>query len=751
MRVLELDGASALASVLIDTNLLGTGAIKYGSPDLVLFDSGGPPSHLAKNSILCGPSNTRIIIRQSSNKKDGENRNNALQGQIELIDEKPVLTAETEEWKHGCWYHSNIVSAAGLGDLMNKLKNLTPFHNFVDACEHLPSGAFWAGSIAYDMVQFTQPISFEKSPEDNDVIAVFWLIENYLIRAIDSGKYNVYGTNEQWVKAVEKVLDDGEIAVTLPLQPENYNEECSSINDEQHRNSIQEIKHSIANGMFYQVNFGRFWSGKLVEHPLTIFQRLKVTNPAPFSAYIEAVDLGLAIVSSSPETLLRCNNRFVSSAPIKGTVTRGANKSEDLAMIASMIADIKERSEHRMLVDLMRNDLSSICKVGSVNISQFDVESYANVHHLVSHIKGELLDEKTSADALDAIFPGGSITGCPRTMVCAAIDQIEPANRSFWTGSVGWFDPHNDNCSWNILIRTLEARKMGNRWEGIVGAGGGITIRSDPDLEVAESIWKSQAIRKACGWLNTDFDLTNSGQLETTALDIENSFNFTNCGNVAMVEDLVLDSNQILNKVLIIDNLDSFTLNIAHVIAGLGHDVCVINGRDIKSEEYTKSNFLVDYFTKHAPSHIVLGPGPGRPQDSKLTMKVAQLAIDGMLDVPLLGVCLGHQAIGVVDGYQLIKDPNGAIHGTPVTCQSDGSGLFASTNKSSQFVRYNSLIVTGEPKNKLIPNVYDENGSIMGLRHKSKPIHGVQFHPESIGSVNGIEIIMAFLALQSDA
>ena len=749
MRVLELDGASALASILIDAKLLGAGAIKYGSPDLVLFDSGGPASHLARNSILCGPSNTRIVIRQSSN-KTCEKHNNALEGQIELIDEKPVLTAETEEWKHGCWYHSNIISAAGLGDLMNKLKQLSPCHDFVDARENLPSGAFWAGSIAYDMVQFTQPISFEKSPKENDVLAIFWLIENYVIRAVENGEYTVYGTDEQWVEAVKQIVDEEKITVTLPLQLENNNQEVSSINDEQHRNSIQEIKDSIANGMFYQVNFGRFWSGRLVEHPLTIYQRLTVTNPAPFSAYVEAVDLGLAIVSSSPETLLRCNNRFVSSAPIKGTVTRGANKSEDLAMVASMIADVKERSEHRMLVDLMRNDLSSICKVGTVNIAQFDVESYANVHHLVSHIKGELLDEKTSGDALDAIFPGGSITGCPRTMVCAAIDQVEHSNRSFWTGSVGWFDPHNDNCSWNILIRTLEAHKKGNRWEGVVGAGGGITIRSDPDLEVAESIWKSQAIRKACGWLKPDFDLTNSGQLETTALDIENSFNFTNCGSVTMLDDL--DSNQIKNNVMIIDNLDSFTLNIAHVIAGLGHDVCVVNGRDVKFEDYTKSNLLADYFTEHAPSHIVLGPGPGKPQDSKLTMKVAQLAIDGLLNVPLLGVCLGHQAIGLVDGYQLIKDPNGAVHGTPVTCQSDGSGLFASsTSKSSQFVRYNSLIVTGEGKNKLIPNVYDENGSIMGLRHKTKPIHGVQFHPESIGSVNGIEIIMSFLALQSDA
>ena len=241
MRVLELDGASALASILIDAKLLGAGAIKYGSPDLVLFDSGGPASHLARNSILCGPSNTRIVIRQSSN-KTCEKHNNALEGQIELIDEKPVLTAETEEWKHGCWYHSNIISAAGLGDLMNKLKQLTPCHDFVDAREHLPSGTFWAGSIAYDMVQFTQPISFEKSPKDNDVLAIFWLIENYVIRAVENGEYTVYGTDQQWVEAVKQIVDEEKITVTLPLQLENNNQEVSSINDEQHRNSIQEIK-----------------------------------------------------------------------------------------------------------------------------------------------------------------------------------------------------------------------------------------------------------------------------------------------------------------------------------------------------------------------------------------------------------------------------------------------------------------------------------------------------------------------------
>ena len=750
MRVLEITGVSALAPVLIDSNLLGMGAIKYGSPDLVLFQSGGPASHLAQNSILCGPSNTRIVIKQVNDvrKKIG---NNAMEGQIELLDERPILTAEIEEWKHGCWYHSNIISAQGLGDLLNKLRQLTPNVEFFDTQNHLPSGAFWAGSIAYDMVQYTQPILLKKLPQQNEILAVLWLVENYILHSVDDDTYSVYGINEQWTECVNKVIDKQDISVTLSKQPANIHQEISSVDDEQHHDTIEQIKNSIADGVFYQVNFGRFWSGKLVEHPLTIFQRLSISNPAPFSAYIEAVDLGLAIVSSSPETLLRCNDRILSTAPIKGTVTRGANKSEDLAMIASMIADIKERSEHRMLVDLMRNDLSSICKVGSVNVAKFDVESYANVHHLVSHIEGVLLDDKTSGDALGAIFPGGSITGCPRTMVCAAIDQIETSNRSFWTGSIGWFEPHSDNCSWNILIRTLEAKKIGKQWHGTVGAGGGITIRSEATMEVAESVWKSQAIRKACGWLKPDFDVTNTGRLETTALEIENTFKFANCGEVYTIENLNLEGEKLENNVIIIDNLDSFTLNIAHVIAGLGHDVCVLNGRDAKSDDYADSSVLIDVFNKYRPSHIVLGPGPGKPEDSKITMKIAQLANDGVLNLPVLGVCLGHQALGLVGGYRLIKDPNGAVHGAPVTCQNDGSGLFASSNKSNQFVRYNSLIITGEGNTELIPNVYDEYGSIMGLRHCSRPIHGVQFHPESIGSINGIEIITAFLALQSDA
>ena len=401
-----------------------------------------------------------------------------------------------------------------------------------------------------------------------------------------------------------------------------------------------------------------------------------------------------------------------------------------------------------MLVDLMRNDLSSICKVGSVNVDRFDVESYANVHHLVSHINGELLDKHTSNDALDAIFPGGSITGCPRTMVCAAIDQIEMTNRSFWTGSIGWFDPHTDNCSWNILIRTLEARKNGSSWQGVVGAGGGITIRSNPEMEVVEAIWKSQAIRKACGWLKPDFDLTNVGKLERTSLDIENRFEYVNCGVVTHLSDLNAESEFITNKVLIIDNLDSFTLNIAHAMAGLSHNVTVISGRGKIADEMSTPSSLFNLLQKLNPSHIIIGPGPGTPSDSLLSKAVSLHCLAGQIDCPVLGICLGHQSLAAAEQGIVKKSPNGAIHGTPIICHHDGEGIFADLESPQLFTRYNSLTIEiDSSKSKMLITAKDENGEIMALRHKELPIMSVQFHPESIGSPNGLKLLENFLSI----
>ena len=751
MRVSTIDGINALASILIDDQLIGNGAIEFGSPDLIIMNSGGPASHLANNSLLCGPSNTRIVIKQPSLLKT-EQKYDALSGEIIIDYDKLNFTAEIEEWKHGCWYHANIISAKSLADLFNKLTELTPNVDFLlNGDELLPNGPFWSGAISYDLVQWTQPLNLTNVAAEGDVLAVMWLVEDYVIHSNLSNEFRVLGTNRKWVDLVLRAIDSKEIIYQIAEQLPNDSIEKSTLSDLEHIASIEKIKQAIAEGVLYQVNFGRFWSGKLVEAPWTIFQRLCLINPAPFSIFIEAQDLGLAIVSSSPETMIRAKRGKISTAPIKGTVTRGADQLEDGAMIASMISDIKERSEHRMLVDLMRNELSAVCDIGTVNLSRFDVESYANVHHLVSHIDGKLGQGKTSADAFDSLFPGGSITGCPKTMVCAVIDQIEQQNRSFYTGSAGWIQPHSGNCSWNILIRTLEAHRNGKHWYGKIGAGGGITIRSKPESEVEETVWKAQAIRKVCGWLPPEFDKTNVGKLERTPLEIENLFKYQKSGEIFAITDNTNELNLLKGRVLIIDNLDSFTLNIAHAIAGLGRDICIINGRDSGANQLSNDDQLLKVLTQYRPSHIIIGPGPGKPQDSKLTMAMANLSINEQLNIPTLGICLGHQALGLADGYRLIKDPNGAVHGTPVKCRNDNSGLFVNLSKSGTYVRYNSLLITQSKDNILLPNIFDESGAVMGLRHKSKHIHSVQFHPESIGSSNGMQIFSSFLELQSDA
>ena len=176
------------------------------------------------------------------------------------------------------------------------------------------------------------------------------------------------------------------------------------------------------------------------------------SNPAPFSAYAQADDLGFALASSSPESLLMFDGTTLQTSPIKGTCPQGTNVEEASRFREQMVSDQKERAEHRMLVDLMRNDLTTVARSGSVNVERFDVEAYANVQHLVSHITAEIKPETSGADALQAIFPGGSITGCPRTMVCAAIDQLEEMPRSFWTGSIGYIDVHSGQSAWNLSL-----------------------------------------------------------------------------------------------------------------------------------------------------------------------------------------------------------------------------------------------------------------------------------------------------------
>lgn len=741
------DQIIVLQHCLRANGLLGNSAFKFGSPDEVIFASGGPASHLSNASMICGPSKLRVIVRQPSATLISPSENHSpLNGDIKLSNEKEPFTARFEQWQHGSWYHSNSISAKNISDLLEQLKRWTPKDEFENKpSEFTPNKAFWAGSFAYDMVQWTQPISLQYPPKEGEIIAILWLVDKYIVHSKNSDELEVFSNDENWKMLAKKLIIEDSPSPSLPIQPLNGFQEHSSHTDKEHIEIIEEIKSSISNGQVYQVNFGRFWSGRLVESPDLIFHRLLKSNPAPFSSFIIAEDLGFALISSSPESLLKSQNGEIRTSPIKGTYESGKNAIEADKLRQNMVADVKERSEHRMLVDLMRNDLSAVCQVGSVEIERFDVEAYSNVQHLVSHLKGKLLPKENGLTALNSVFPGGSITGCPRTMVCAVIDEIEKRSRSFWTGSAGWIDVHSGDNSWNILIRTIQSGKIDGKWFGEIGSGGGITIRSTAELEVKETYWKADALRSACGWNKQKNTSQSKGELSIYPLEIEQCDTDVSDAKVNSFEQWKNSTDEC--GVLLIDNLDSFTLNIAHSIAGIGHNVTLLDGRGIQADELSDPTALCDILEILNPSHIIIGPGPGSPSDSLLSKAISTHALAKQIECPVLGICLGHQSLAQMANGVVIKSPNGAVHGTPVLCYHEQKGIFEGLESPQRFTRYNSLTVKlNEGDTQLSISARDENDEIMALQHESLPIFSVQFHPESVGSPNGKKLLENFLA-----
>lgn len=742
----------AIDHTLFKNGLVGERALKHGAPDRAMFVSGGPSTPLARWSLIAAPATARVVVRQPSRDAlPAAEPHTPTRGELILEQPPPQMRAQVEEWKHGSWYHHTTIMADNISDLLRKLVDITPS----DAFEHqgppsAPQRPFWCGALAYDMVQWTQPLRLQFPPDEDDLLAVLWRVDNGVLIDRTTELHHVL-TTTGWGVEAHKALQSIDKAPPIPAAPSNASSEVSH-SSERHVEMINHVKEAIRGGQLYQANVGKHWSGP-IDHPYSVFQRLLVNNPAPYAAYLEASDLGFAIASSSPECLLETDARTVRTAPIKGTVPQGRDEDEAERFREQMLNDDKERAEHRMLVDLMRHDLSAVCAVGSVHVSRFDVEAYANVQHLVSHVEGRFNHDNDGIDALQAVFPGGSITGCPRTMVCAAVDQLEQRRRSFWTGSVGWVDIHGGQSTWNILIRTLEAHRTGRQWTGMVGAGGGITIGSVPESEVEESAWKADALRTAAGWLDANEAGLPSQSLSVhpvRRIDGPPNEKTTTAGRLLTLPEAMLEQHT--GGVLFVDNLDSFSHNIVHAVAATGRDVVMVKGRSPAMSSLNDPVVLFDLLDRLQPSHIVLGPGPGKPSDSQLTQALAHHAVAEQLSCPVLGVCLGHQALGVAGGMDLKRSPNGPVHGVPVGIDHDRTGLFADVNQPLLQTRYNSLVVEqGEGDSMMLVNATEhEATAVMGIRHQRAPVHGLQFHPESVGSPQGVQLIERFLSLSSD-
>jgi len=720
---------------LMKSGLLGEDARLYGAPDELMLLSAGPISHLSQFSLLCGPPTHRVTVRQPSRDVlSAAEDHSPLSGETKLEDGGPFLF-QRETWNGDRWEadFSTTETSLARGLRLVCSKRDSTFQRPVP--DSIPfNGPFWAGALAYDLLQLTQPLRLQHLPVEDQLLCVLWEINRCVVHEKNDDSIIVLSTDAKWQQSVQECLD-GNSKEYKSTEVKLSEKPVSNCTDEEHEEIVKRVQSAIVDGQLYQLNYGRSWSGEIESEPWDVFSHSVSTNPAPYSGFLHMKDEGFALVSASPESLLSTKEGVITTAPIKGTAPRGASEAEESLLREDMISDRKERAEHRMLVDLMRNDVGRISQPNQVWVERFDVEAYAEVQHLVSRIKGRLIENVDVFDSIDNVFPGGSITGCPRTVVCAAIDELERQPRSFWTGSMGWFDPSTNNSSWNILIRTAELRKRGERWHSRVTAGGGITIESNPKSEVAEAKWKANALLRSCGWLDEASPSNSVKSLAIHPLPLENKQS-----NHQVSTAIHTDSFE-KNAVLLIDNLDSFTYNIAHSICGLGHHVNIISGRN---PVQSSAQQLIDELQ---PSHIILGPGPGWPQDSQLTMELASLSLQRKTP-PLLGICLGHQAIGVASGLELVPSPIGPVHGTPVKCIHNGEGLFQDAEDISM-TRYNSLtLLTADFHDHptIVVDATDDTKSlVMGLRSTGASVFGVQFHPESVGSQSGVHILAKFL------
>ncbi|MDR7253308.1 para-aminobenzoate synthetase [Nocardioides sp. BE266] len=290
--------------------------------------------------------------------------------------------------------------------------------------------------------------------------------------------------------ASESPADRGSLNLSARARPDKFSESLTT----QYAAAFAAVQEHLHAGNSYEVNLTHRLAREADLDPVSAYLRLRELNPAPYSGFLQHdVDGARAwLLSSSPERYaLITPDRHLETKPIKGTTPRGETAEEDEAHRVRLASDPKTRAENLMIVDLLRNDLSLVCEVGSVEVpALMEVESYESVHQLVSTVRGRLRDDVSTVAALHALFPAGSMTGAPKLRTMEIIEEVESTPRGVYAGAFGWIGGDGP-ADLGVVIRSLMTDGSGT-WT--LGTGGGITVKSDVAEEWAESEWKAERL-----------------------------------------------------------------------------------------------------------------------------------------------------------------------------------------------------------------------------------------------------------------
>ncbi|MEE9391875.1 MAG: anthranilate synthase component I family protein [Planctomycetota bacterium] len=406
------------------------------------------------------------------------------------------------EWHRG---EGQLVWGAtreSIGDLNQALRRLrgvvdVPAGDLGD----LPFQGGLLGYLGYDAGRAYEPMP-DENPADSSLPDLwFGAYDLFLVRQCDKWRLVcVSEANPENSERIERVVDCVRVA-DGDLQTANQDASVapkrrpavSSVSASGHQSRVEAVRELIRQGDVYQINLTQRWLVPCKDDAARLFSRLQREHPAPYGALFEWQ--GAAIVSVSPESYLKLDQDQVESRPIKGTSPRYADPDLDARSAKELLVSEKDRAELAMIVDLIRNDLSRVCRPGSVVVSDHaHLESAPTVHHLVTVVRGKLREGCDLFDLLKASFPGGSITGAPKIRAMQRIDEIESLRRGIYTGSIGYVSACG-KAEFSIAIRTVVLEGGFARVYG----GGGVVIDSDPKSEYDESVAKVSGILEILG------------------------------------------------------------------------------------------------------------------------------------------------------------------------------------------------------------------------------------------------------------
>ena len=378
----------------------------------------------------------------------------------------------------------------------------------IDLPADLPAAAAGLfGYLGYDMIRLVEHLP-NVNPDPlglpdavllrPSVIAVLDGVKGEVIVVAPAWATSGLSAKAAYAQAAERVMDAvRDLERGLPDAGRDFGtdvplaEPVSNFAKEDYKAAVEKAREYIAAGDIFQVVPSQRWTQEFNEPPFSLYRALRRTNPSPFMFHFDFG--GFQVIGASPEILVRVFDEEVTIRPIAGTRKRGATPDEDRALEADLLSDEKELAEHLMLLDLGRNDVGRVAKIGTVHpTEEFVIEHYSHVMHIVSNVVGKLSEEHDALSALLAGLPAGTVSGAPKVRAMEIIDELEPEKRGVYGGGVGYFSAGGD-MDMCIALRTavLKDKKL------YIQAGGGVVWDSDPEAEWEETVNKSRALKKA--------------------------------------------------------------------------------------------------------------------------------------------------------------------------------------------------------------------------------------------------------------